>query len=193
MKRKSLLITVVACMLVAAISIGGTIAWLTDSDKAENKFTIGYVDIAVQEEGWTESESKSIAPDGAVDKAPYIANTGANPCLIRATYAISDSSLVTHLEVLDLPGAGWSAKQDDGWYYYLSVVPAGGKTATPLFTGIKLLYTYTELDKSVNFNIPVTAQAVQSENMKGINGTGTETLAAVMAAFDLYETQHTQA
>lgn len=185
MKRKSLLITIVACMLVAAVSIGGTLAWMTADDQVENSFTIGYVNIEVQEEGWTDGESKAIAPNGTVDKEPYVANTGANPCLIRAQYSISDSALTPHLEILGLPGEGW-VDGGDGWYYYLTVVGAGGKTATPLFTDVKLLDTYTELNESVSFDIPVTAQAIQSENMANISATGANSLADVKAAFANY-------
>ena len=44
MKKKTLLI-ITSMILVAAISVMGTLAWLTDTDTAVNTFTIGQVDI----------------------------------------------------------------------------------------------------------------------------------------------------
>lgn len=48
MKKKSLLI-ITSMILVAAISIMGTLAWLTDTDTVVNTFTIGQVDILLDE------------------------------------------------------------------------------------------------------------------------------------------------
>lgn len=41
-----------ACGLVAALGVGGTMAYLTDSEQTTNTFTIGKVKIDVQEPGW---------------------------------------------------------------------------------------------------------------------------------------------
>lgn len=48
MKKKTLLI-ITSMILVAAISVMGTLAWLTDTDTAVNTFTIGQVDILLDE------------------------------------------------------------------------------------------------------------------------------------------------
>lgn len=48
MKKKTLLL-ITSMILVAAISVMGTLAWLTDTDTAVNTFTIGQVDILLDE------------------------------------------------------------------------------------------------------------------------------------------------
>ena len=47
MKKK--IAVAVSLLLVVALSIGGTIAWLTDSETVTNTFTIGNVDITLKE------------------------------------------------------------------------------------------------------------------------------------------------
>ena len=46
---KKTLMMVLSLVLVAALSIGGTLAYFTDSDKVENTFTVGKVDIILDE------------------------------------------------------------------------------------------------------------------------------------------------
>ena len=49
MKARKILVSLAALALVAAISIGGTIAYLTSTDKVENTFTVGKVAITLDE------------------------------------------------------------------------------------------------------------------------------------------------
>lgn len=49
MKARKILVSLAALALVAAISIGGTIAYLTSTDKVENTFTVGNVKITMDE------------------------------------------------------------------------------------------------------------------------------------------------
>lgn len=49
MKKKSILLAATAVMLVAAMSIGGMLAYFTDEDSAVNTFTSGKVDITLTE------------------------------------------------------------------------------------------------------------------------------------------------
>lgn len=49
MKARKILVSLAALALVAAISIGGTIAYLTSTDKVENTFTVGKVNIVLDE------------------------------------------------------------------------------------------------------------------------------------------------
>lgn len=48
MKKKTLL-TIISMILIAAVSVMGTLAWLTDTDTAINTFTVGQVDILLDE------------------------------------------------------------------------------------------------------------------------------------------------
>ena len=67
MKKKTILVAAIAVMLVAALVVGGTLAYFTDKDNATNTFTVGNVKIDLIEstyhrEGNDNSGDKSI-PD----------------------------------------------------------------------------------------------------------------------------------
>jgi len=47
--KKKVLLTVLCMVLVSAVSILGTLAYLTDSERVENTFTVGAVDIVLDE------------------------------------------------------------------------------------------------------------------------------------------------
>lgn len=49
MKKKSILVAAIAVMLVAALVVGGTLAYFTDTDAAKNTFTVGNVSIELLE------------------------------------------------------------------------------------------------------------------------------------------------
>ena len=88
MKKKTVLLGATAVMLVAAMSIGGMLAYFTDTDTKENTFTLGNVKIEVIDE----FEQDSIANPGvAVDKTVAIKNTGANNAYVRMKVVLSDA------------------------------------------------------------------------------------------------------
>jgi len=91
MNKKKALTTMAACGLVAALGVGGTMAYLTDSEQTTNTFTIGKVKIDVQEPGWdTTDKNNNNIPDKAEDvvpnqelaKNPLIENTGSNSAVV---------------------------------------------------------------------------------------------------------------
>lgn len=49
MKKKTILVAAIAVMLVAALVVGGTLAYFTDKDNATNTFTVGNVKIELLE------------------------------------------------------------------------------------------------------------------------------------------------
>lgn len=55
MKKKTILVAAIAVMLVAALVVGGTLAYFTDTDKADNTFTMGNVKIALNEQQRTDN------------------------------------------------------------------------------------------------------------------------------------------
>lgn len=89
MKKKTVLLGATAVMLVAATSIGGMLAYFTDTDTKENTFTVGNVEIRINEE----FEQGSIANPGvAVAKNPTIENIGDNAAYVRMKVVFSDAS-----------------------------------------------------------------------------------------------------
>ena len=92
MKARKILVSLAALALVAAISIGGTLAYFTDSKTATNTFTMGNVNIKLDEtdiknpEGdRVTSNAYDVYPGEVVTKDPIVHNTGKNGAYIRAT------------------------------------------------------------------------------------------------------------
>lgn len=89
MKKKTILVAAIAVMLVAALVVGGTLAYFTDTKSADNTFTVGNVKIDLIEQQKGEKgldpfvKGKQLVPgksnDGnAVSKIVTVKNTGAN-------------------------------------------------------------------------------------------------------------------
>ena len=89
MSRKKSILTAVVLLLV--ILVGGMLAYFTDTEVRTNVFTIGDVQITLNEAGWTQdgsttnytrTEATNIAPNTTVAKAPTITNDGKNAAYV---------------------------------------------------------------------------------------------------------------
>lgn len=89
MKKKTILVAAIAVMLVAALVVGGTLAYFTDTDTETNTFTMGNVSIDLNEQQKGENgpvpfvQNKQLVPgksnDGnAVSKIVTVTNTSTN-------------------------------------------------------------------------------------------------------------------
>lgn len=90
--KKKLTLVVTCVVLVAAMVIGGTLAYFTDTKRADNTFTMGNVQIKLDEtdvknpEGdRVTSNAYDVYPGAVVTKDPIVHNTGKNGAYIRAT------------------------------------------------------------------------------------------------------------
>ncbi|MFB0919918.1 MAG: SipW-dependent-type signal peptide-containing protein [Oscillospiraceae bacterium] len=112
MKKKTLLLSLTAVIIVAALAIGGTLAYFTDNDTAENSFTVGDVSIKLYEHVvnqtsdtfgqavWTTDNDNTtdgntysnIFPGAVLPKDPTIENDGSNPAYVRMKVTISNAS-----------------------------------------------------------------------------------------------------
>lgn len=75
-------------LLMAAGSVGGVIAYLTDAEVATNKFTIGDVSIEGLEPNWPGNDDptpKDIVPNEEVAKDPQMDNKGTNDAIVFMT------------------------------------------------------------------------------------------------------------
>lgn len=118
MKKKTILVAAIAVMLVAALVVGGTLAYFTDKDNATNTFTVGNVSINLIEQqrqlgengnktteleafvpgqhlypivGSAQGEKDALGMPTAknyVDKMVTIKNNGSEKAYIRAYFAI---------------------------------------------------------------------------------------------------------
>ena len=70
---KKIIAIVLAALLIAGISIGATLAYLTDRDSEVNTFTIGDVSIDLTEDF---EQGATLIPGVNIEKKPVITNTG---------------------------------------------------------------------------------------------------------------------
>ncbi len=84
-KIKQILAVALVMVLVAAASIGITVALLTDQDSKANVFTLGNVDITLHEDF---AQGSMLMPGKKIVKKPTIENTGINDAWVWATVAI---------------------------------------------------------------------------------------------------------
>ena len=83
--RKQFVGVLVACGLVLAMAVGGTMAYLTDAETAENIFTIGKVQIALREPDFPGNGNPGATnqvPLQTVPKDPQVKNTGINDAIV---------------------------------------------------------------------------------------------------------------
>ncbi|MBQ3156465.1 MAG: hypothetical protein IJB81_06005 [Clostridia bacterium] len=85
---KKTLILVVSLVLSLAVGLGGSLAYLTDRDAKTNIFTVGNVDISLDEEF---EQGAELMPGVNVPKIPTITNEGDNDTYVWMTIAVPTS------------------------------------------------------------------------------------------------------
>lgn len=115
--KKKVISTMLLVVLVAVLSIGGTLAWLTDDDAVTNTFTVGNVEILLDEalvkettdattgaKEWVadaeearvqKNEYKGIYPGAVLPKDPTVKNTGSEPAYIRVSVTVNNWNILT--------------------------------------------------------------------------------------------------
>lgn len=174
-KRKILLLAAAVCM-IAILAVGGTLAYFTDTtDVKKNTFTVGNVDIELTEPEWDKQGSEDapeVYPGEALAKDPTVTNTGANPCFVRVKVEgldclkeVGASDIIVRTDYTDNKlGDNW-VLHTDGLYYYTKVL-AKGEVTDALFDQIVIPTDLTNGDGKTEFDIDVTAYAVQAQGAK---------------------------
>jgi len=82
--KKKLVATVIAAALVASVGIGSTLAYLHDvtDTPAINTFTIGDVEIDLDEPAWQPVKGEDMLPGATVNKNPIVTNVGQTEAFI---------------------------------------------------------------------------------------------------------------
>lgn len=146
---------IVSVVLILALAIGGTIAWMsTKTDSVVNTFNPSRVTCEVKE-GF----------DGKVKTDVNVQNTGDIPAFIRVklvSYRTNDAG--DHIGgVAEAPsfnfGAGWVKYGD--YYYYTKPVAPGEMPETNLANSITLEGSYEDADGG-HQSIDVIAEAIQA-------------------------------
>ena len=97
MTKKKIVSLCLAAVLVVMAIAGATVAYFTDTKTADNTFTMGNVQIKLDETNVNDPEGDRVSsneynvyPGAVVTKDPIVHNTGKNGAYIRATVNVSD-------------------------------------------------------------------------------------------------------
>jgi predicted ribosomally synthesized peptide with SipW-like signal peptide len=105
MKRsEKIIIGILTLGLIAALCIGGTMAYMTDWEDKENTFTVGTLDVALEEKNWDAGEGgENVVPGDTFEKDPVIKGVK-NDSYVRARIVFKDSAgkVITDSERLAL-------------------------------------------------------------------------------------------
>lgn len=190
MKKRITAIALVVCLLAVAI-VGGSLAYFTDTDDATNTFTVGNVDITLTEPNWEGSGSQDapeVYPGEPLAKDPTVENVGANPCFVRIKVegldCLDPAGMITYRTdyVTGKLGDNW-VLHTDGYFYYNTVL-AVGDTTDALFDQIVIPTDLENGDADAEFDVEVTAEAVQAQGAKpSWSAVQTMTVAEIAAWF----------
>lgn len=84
MNKRKLLVAAMSIMMVAILAVGGTMAYFTHEEVADNVFTIGNVEIELIEDFKQES---NLLPGNDVNKDVWVKNIGSNDSYVRVHIA----------------------------------------------------------------------------------------------------------
>ncbi len=129
----------VTAVVVMAITAGTAAAYFTDSDEEVNTFTIGNVDIALDEPSWAAENGEDITPLEEIAKDPVVSNEGANDAFVFTEVTVPRASVVT----ADESGAVQSEVLQDLFTYEVN---SGWKQIAKSADEKKSVYTYAYVD-----------------------------------------------
>ena len=97
MNKRRILAISMSLVIVAILAIGATLAYFTDTKTATNTFTMGNVNIKLDETNVNDPEGDRVSqneydvyPGAEVEKDPTVHNVGKNGAYIRATVNVSN-------------------------------------------------------------------------------------------------------
>ncbi len=149
---KKTLTIALSMVLVAAIAVTGTLAFLTDkSEVLINKFTFGDTEVEIAEPKWDVALAENgvdgamkVVPGQTVDKDPTITVKGSEEVYV---YAYVNNALSEYVTI-GATGANWTAVDGlTGLYRYHETVTPDEGTGTKLqelFTQVTISNTVTE-------------------------------------------------
>ena len=94
--KRQLIIAAASCLMIGAMAFGSTMAYLTDTEGATNTFTVGKVQIDLEEPGYPGNNSdtvKNLVPNQEVTKDPVVENTGVNDAIVFMTVEVPNEEV----------------------------------------------------------------------------------------------------
>lgn len=169
MKKKIVTLALVIALLAIVVA-GASLAYFTDTQSAENVFTMGNVDIELDEPDWTDPTNpigEGAKPGIEYLKDPYIKNVGDTDAWVRMRVEISDYTVLKAaadkygVDLLDmfanLAPADWAVRDGEQpvvdtakdtityTYYYTTLLEPTAETSR-LFTSVTIPAQFTQED-----------------------------------------------
>lgn len=167
--QKKLILSLAMAVLILTVSVGGTLAYLSDKDSVTNTFKAAKVDCEIQEEF-----------DKTVKNNVKIKNTGNVDAYIRASVIVTwqddQGNIYSERPVegtdyeISWAENGWlfSEKTEEGWYFNGFVEPE--KTTDVLFTECRVRDGVVP-PQGYTLHVEVLAQAIQADGMGATTAT----------------------
>lgn len=182
-----------ALAVMTLASAGATLAFFTDQEEKVNTFTVGNIDIQLEEPQWEPEKGKDITPDKEVPKDPQITNTGANDAYVfmevsvprSEVRTVNDDGSISDALVQDLftyeTNEGWTLmkKQSNSssTTYYYAYTNADNtmkalkpeETTAPVFSSVRFInMTEGEL-AGRDISINVISRGIQTEDLDTVD------------------------
>lgn len=175
MKRKKIITLVLAGMLALG-AVGGTFAWFSSSDNAQNDFSVANgsgsdSDVDIYEKF---TPPTGIEPGDSNEKIVQVKNIGYYDQFIRIKITPSwkdnatgtlDNTLIIPIEnasvKTDFSAGSWYKEGD--YYYYMGKVPAGGFTAA-VIDKVQLSLSADRTYQNKDYKVTVETTGVQASN-----------------------------
>lgn len=193
------------CGAAGLLVLGGTTAYLTDYDHAVNEFTVGKVDIKLEEPEWKPDENTKITPNDEIKKDPKIVNVGINDAFVYLQVAVPKADVITADEAghrIDqknqelftfTANKGWTLIEDKDaekekiyTFAYDEVLPAEQETGS-LFDKVVFANIIEGQLDTKSLSMPVKAYAIQTANT---GGDGQDVPAQAKIAYEKYVNQN---
>lgn len=180
-------------------------AYLTDYDKTVNEFTVGKVEIELQEPNWKPEENTKVEPSQQIRKDPQVKNNGKNDAFVYLEVSIPTADVITadaagnridkkNTELFTfVKKADWTqieAKTSGTnriYTFAYNKILKPGETSSTLFDTVTFANIIEGQLDTQQFTVPVRAYAIQSVNTGGDTGTVAQ---QAVAAYQKYVQQN---
>ncbi len=198
--KKKIALACTAVVLVAAVVVGTTLAWFTDTEAKTNVVTMGNVNIDLTEPSYVENATVDsegnlhyndyAMPGDKIAKDPTITNTGDFACYVRAKiefkgptdktelsdddlyfkYTDPNTQAVSYISINDASANGNKWVKSGEYWYYTE--PLKKNDAVVLFDTVIVPEEWNNEVANQDFSITVSAEAIQADNFqpKEVNG-----------------------
>ncbi len=158
MKKRNAVIIVLASLFVVVMSIGITLAYLSDKKEVENSIYITEGNVSIIESFPTVSEQHM---ENSFTKEVKVKKNDGN----EVSWSVFKTTPSTDWEYVAEGASGYDAKMQ-GYFYYKKVVPVNGETSL-LIKGVNVDYngdnnTDSNIDKIQDFEMIVYTETVQT-------------------------------